>query len=834
MNSIKNRFISIVVVILLLFTVLGVRLGQLTLAKSEDFSADTESKTTYTQVLRGERGNILDRNGQPMAMNEPSYNLKFRRTDDSKKTASWRPYYTEVLIKVIEIVERNGGTTIDTFAIRKNDDGEFYFEWGDISEEAATRRENNWRDNMINVSTDEGTPEEIYNTLRNTFYIPEDYTYEESLKLLSIWQEIQLSSYVVDPVTIAVGVSAETVAEIETRSDELDGVTTEQSTQRVYPQGELTAGIIGYTGRIMAEDNMDALLTESGYSRESTIGRTGLEKSQEDYLTGSTLEHHGKSVVEVSKSRQITRSLETISPTDGYDVITTIDLGLQQTAYYALESNINELNKTQWARILANEEEYSAKKNIEDIARAETGAVVVMDVNSGAVLAAVNYPSYDNNLFEGGISTEDYDKYNSDTRYPLINRFIQQTTMPGSIFKVMMGLAALEEGVTTLDETIDDLGPYYGINGGIKSDAPKCWTSYPENHSNQTVVEALKNSCNYYFFTMAERLGIDKINEWGEHVGLSTKTNIELPNERVGQIGGQKALYDNTKPINDSSNPQGTSQALIVHNKLLGMLEKYCEEIGLKPTEEALKTAATRLIELIGDESIPTDDNGTKQTGPYIRNILSEELNIPVGISSPKNWAQSINDEIGQLEWNLGQTVRTGMGQAIVSVTPISVARYISAMVNGGIVYDAHIVDSVVDNDGVTVKKVQPTVAYDLQADPANLDAIKKGMLEVVSPEDGGSASEVFEGFEYLGQFGGKTGTAQVSLANRQIDIENTSWFVAFAPYDEPEIAIVVMIPNGYSGTSAAPTVKAIIKYYLDSKNGEEAENITGVNEIVQ
>ena len=133
---------------------------------------------------------------------------------------------------------------------------------------------------------------------------------------------------------------------------------------------------------------------------------------------------------------------------------------------------------------------------------------------------------------------------------------------------------------------------------------------------------------------------------------------------------------------------------------------------------------------------------------------------------------------------------------------------------NGGKVYDATIIDSVISPEGKVVSSKTPQLVRTLDVPESYLELIKEGMREVVSEEDGGTASDFFKGFKYNGQFGGKTGTAQVS----KIDLENNSWFVAFAPFDDPEIAIVVYIPHGYAGGWSYATVKAVIEYYMESK----------------
>jgi len=156
----------------------------------------------------------------------------------------------------------------------------------------------------------------------------------------------------------------------------------------------------------------------------------------------------------------------------------------------------------------------------------------------------------------------------------------------------------------------------------------------------------------------------------------------------------------------------------------------------------------------------------------------------------------------------------TGIGQSVTLVTPIGIARYLSALVNGGEVYEAQLVKKILYPDGTVMEEKQPKLLRAMDIPEEYLEAIKEGMREVVSEEDGGTAAGAFQDFEF-DDFGGKTGTAQVST----IDLENNAWFVAFTPFDEPEIAIVVYLPHGYAGYYACSTAKEVIRYYLNERN---------------
>jgi penicillin-binding protein 2 len=244
----------------------------------------SEDKKVRELTLKGSRGQIMDITGIPLAYDQSSFDVEFTR-DPSKSTNTDKAYYTDVLIKAIDVIERNGGQVIDTFSIKKGDDGGFYFDFGITNPEDVAKREENWRSNMF--VSDKSTADVIYRDLRNRYRIPEEYTYEQARKLLSIWQESQLSSYrAYVPVKIAKNVPMETVAIIESMSAELDGISVAESSTRIYPKDDVAAHIIGYMGKMVDKTTIDEM-TAKGYSQDDTIGITGIENTMESFLAGN-------------------------------------------------------------------------------------------------------------------------------------------------------------------------------------------------------------------------------------------------------------------------------------------------------------------------------------------------------------------------------------------------------------------------------------------------------------------------------------------------------------------------------------------------------------------
>lgn len=853
----RRRYFAFLTVILVMFGVLIAQYYHLMLGSTTEETAAVADTGVKSISVKGMRGSILDVNGIPLAYNEASYNIEFIY-DVTKKASSDYANYTQIFLQTIELVEKNGGDIIDTFLIARDDEtGAFGFDVGDIPDTARAKRILNWCINMYLVSTtlkpednnsdlDEkvklmyaelrkeyGISEDvedqqaqaliaegIYNELRTRYRIPEQTDYETAVKLLSIWQEVQLISWrPYLPVTIAYDVDYQTVLEIEMRANELTGMSIAESSVRVYPKNSTAAHIIGYQGRITAEDDTEEY-TALGYDIDNDlVGKEGIEATMESYLTGSSAERQGERLVEVdNRTGMIVEELSSTTGKRGDTVVLTIDLEMQEVLDKALADNIERVYEMQQEKYLANKESYDAKvknRTEPEVNMCVSGAAIVMDVNTGDVLAMSNYPSYDLNLFTGGITDEDFQTLLEDPAKPMFNNAISSVSVPGSIFKMCTAVAGLMEGEITINEIINDEGPYTKVmQAGYIGITPVCGIEpYFSRHAdNQNVVKALRDSCNYYFYEVAYRLGIDRVNEWADKFGLTSKTGIELTGEAKGRVGNQLVMYDNTKELSE----QVTAIPLLVYNRIYALLKEWGEERNVEYTDAQLTEAATRILKLAGAE------DGKRSWGPEIRTILSEVLDIPERYADSSGWSLTLNQYLTEIIWSPANTVRQGIGATPTQLTPIAVARYIAALANGGKVLEPHVVDKVIDAEGNVVKDVETVIVNDLEIPRNILDAICEGMSAVVSYEDGGTAGSIFRDFEYSGQFVGKTGTGKVS----EVDLENNGWFVCFAPFGQdengnelkPEIAMVVFLPHGYSGGSAGYCARDFLQYYFDKQ----------------
>ncbi len=862
MKNVLSRYIILILVLAFLMCALVYQLYQVTMVEGAEYADDATNRRTNSIDIKGTRGRILDRNGVVLAYSKNSYNVEFLRDADNRSDYD-SAVYTDALIKAIEIVEAGGGKTIDTSYIRRDEEGNFYYDWGVESKAAIVARYKNFCEAMgFYIEYDDEikdkskwdtsewpTAEEAYNMLRGYWFIPEELGFEEANKVISIRQEVLLNNYrAYEPITIAYDVGMEVVAEIKLRADELTGLQTSQSTIRVYPRGTTAAHVVGYLGKTVTKEMMQ----DYGYSYEDYVGVSGIEATMEEYLTGSTNEHKGRREVEVNKNGSTIRELDYIPATDGNDVMLTLDIELQAVVEKALADLILNINDREINKIEENYADYEEKTNgkVDGIEKAQTGAAVVMDANTGQVLAMASYPSFDPNWFIEGLSTEQAEElFQSDwaaKTTPTRNKAISTRLAPGSIYKMVTGIAGAAEGVLDINEPISCDWEYiirYTDETGkpveISQNAPKCHLSSRSRigqHANQTLADAVKNSCNYYFCEVANRVGIDKLNEWSGKMGLTSRTGIELTGEAEGIVGGQQILFDNTLMGEDGTLEvynQKTSLPSLIYRKLKERLAMFIEMRNMEVDEAAIESCAKKLMEL--------QDGSITGEGSRIRRIISEELGIPEGITQERSdWINDITSLLNEIQWKPTQTIRAGFGQGTTLVTPIAVARYVSAIANEGTVYDAHIVDRIMDENGNTVKTIEPSIFNQVEISDDIWAAIKTGMKGVVSPEDGGTAAQAFTDRDFIEKyletesFAGKTGTAQVGARATNIDIENTSWFVCFAPREEPEIAIVICVPYGLSGSSSAPAIEDILSYYFAQGENAAPENLVEINGVTE
>lgn len=820
-----GRFITVMVIILLMFSVLIVRLFNLQVISYEDNLASAERKKTKTINSQGNRGSIMDSNSLTLAYDKQIYNVKFYRdpnfvpseTDAEGRTLSQYQVYTSAIIDVIDIVEKNGGKMDTAFSmVRDPMTGLWVFTWNnnDYTLAQQNAREEMWRSNFYVQSVTRFPQQELVDTLCRRYRIPEDMSEEKKIKILAVWETMQNNAFLSQPITIASNVSWETVIEIEAKALKLTGISVSVSTQRVYPNGTMACHVIGYIGKIQNYDTYYAQYRDKGYALSDLIGLDGVEKSMEDWLTPCTSQRVGKRVVEIDRYGAVSRTLSTTEATDGNNIKLTIDSNLQRVAESALEENINYIRDEQ-ERLLNSDTWLDTNKTVlqgttrdfdsNPIELAEKGAVVIIDMQ-GKVLSLASYPPFDPNAFiKGGESAA---SILLDSRNPLVNYAIGSRDTPGSIFKLVTATAGLTSGVLTMDETIDDKG-YFDVYD--KSNPPRCWINQKQlqRHANQTVSEGLTHSCNYFFYTVGSRLyenTDDQLYKTAALFGLTTRTGIDLPGELQGYVGSQTSLYDKNKAI--SAAEQCTWRPSIVFNNIKKHLISVGDDYGMIFDEGKLNKCVKRLMDM-------AVDSNQSEWLPQIRTILMEELDMPRELVYLQIVAGDTYIMLNEIKWGGSEAIMCAVGQSITTITPVAVARYIAAVANGGYVYDLRLVDSIISPEGEVISQSSPILAS--QIEHPEIDAyfakIRQGMYGVTEAE--GTATRFFRGTDLGKQIGAKTGTAEKT----KVDLENNAWMVAFAPFENPEIAIAVYIPHGYSGSYCSITIREVVEYYLDHRS---------------
>ncbi len=830
-HPIKWRYLVFIFILLAMFGYLLSGLVNLQLKSSEEYAEKSESRRTKTITLRGKRGSIIDSESVTLAEDELIYNVTFYK-DASQNTRAEYASFTSSIIETIDIIEKNGGTIAVDFVIARDEEtGEWAFAFGSgVSDSVLQKREKQWRSNLYLTSTTKyETAEQCITALKKRYRLVtseeeaaaiakeeegstqvDTYLVDEEtmLKVMAIYSEMQMNVFNSQPIVIAKNVKYETVIEVETRSMVLSGMEISVGTQRVYPRSTLAAQVIGYIGAIPSQSTWETLKAK-GYSYSDTIGRDGIESSMEDWLTQNSSLRQGSRVVERDNYSKIVRELSYTEPQDGNTVKLTLNASYQQQAERAIADNVNNTRNKQETLMVSDSWLETNKTDIANrdwekypMELAEHGCMIVLDMQD-RVLAMANYPTYDlNALVAGGTEAV---TILSDERNLLLNYGIHARGTPGSIFKMVTAYGALNEGELTVTERITDNGYYTKYNSDL-STAPKCWIgkNYRYKHANQTIVEGLSNSCNYFFYELGSRLGEDRLYRYASLFGLTSKTGIDLPGEVRSVVGSQNTLYDPTKPVNEAN--QDTSLPIIVYNAIKKHLKNCGASRGLEYDDERLSTCAKRLMDMAVnyDESYWLDN---------MRTILMEELNMTKEMVYLQAVIGDTYNYMNDIKWGGGQTILTAIGQSVTTVTPIAVARYVAALANGGYVYNVSIIDSIISPEGEVLSQREPTLITQLENADLYLPYIKQGMKRVV--DESGTASKYFSGWEYLDQICAKTGTAQVTA----IDLENNGWFVCFAPYEKPEIAIAVFIPHGYSGGETSLAAKEFVDWYMKQKD---------------
>ena len=818
-QSIIRRYIIFTVVVVLLFGSLVVKLHSLQVVNADQYQQTAASSSFKTIRLTGKRGMITDAESVVFAMSEDVYNVNFLITDSELRNAKRIKELTPSILKTIEIVKSYSGKMKNDFVIKRNEDtGLWEFDFGKgISEKTWEIRESQWYGNHYLNKTKYPTAESCYEFLHKLYQLDESLDEEICREVMAVYSEMRMNIFNSTAVIIAQNIPFEAVQEISSLSMSLPGVGIEVGEKRVYPRNNTASQVIGYVGPISESDNFATELRPMGYALNDTIGKDGVERSMENWLTPNIASRTGSRVMEVDNQGRLTRQLSYTQPTDGNNVKLTIIDSYQREAERAIANNVQLTRDIQEKEMFRDSWRNNNKAKLESrdfleypLQLAKTGSMMVVDVNTGKVLAMAQYPTYDlNAMVAGGKEVADI---LLDERRPLWNFATQSRAEPGSIFKMVTGLAALTNGVLTVDERISDEGPFMKYTTK-EEDAPVCWIAkgYRKQHADLNIVSGLSKSCNYYFYTLAGKLygdtGSNLLYQYAAKLGLTTRTGIQLPGEARSIVGNQTSLYDPTVPFTQ----QETNLPLLVAAKIKKHLQNVGASYGITYDDKRLDACIKRLM----DMALATEQ---KKWPDAMRPILMAELNM----TREMVWLQAVIGEIwyalNDMKWGGSMEVQLAIGQSITYLTPAAVARYVAALGNGGTVYNLSIIDSIISPEGEILNQYQPSIFGTLDSAQPFMWHIKEGMKGVV--DESGTARRYFDDFEFRDELWAKTGTSQVMIGGIKLDLENNGWFVSLTPFSKPaEIAVVVLIPNGKAGAEATRAARDFIGWWYKDQN---------------
>ena len=489
----------------ILMLLYGLRLIFLQLVNGDDFKSQATNTTDYKFTVTAARGDIVDSRGERIATSVTGYNVVLNKLLMGDEDLDG------MLQKIVELLRANSESWNDTLLISQPDAaGNYTF----TAEEGSTRDQKALAAMKDNLGLQQyATANDVMEKLVEDYDLA-SYPLSWQRTLGGIHYEMQLQAFSnVNNFIMAENVSEATVATIKEHSLSLPGVEIVETSTRSYEQSTVLPHVLGRVGKITAEkwkvtdENGQTTypLREKGYNMNDIIGISGLESAYEDELRGKD----GVETITRNSDGVIVDTALTTVPEPGHTVQLTIDSRFQKAVDKALASNIEMINRT-----------YNANST-----KAAAGAAVVVDVKTGAVLAASNYPSFDQNLY-----ATQYSEYSADESLPLFNRALQGLYTPGSTFKPAVAIAALDTGLINRYSTVNCTRVYTYY----KDYRPKC-TQHGHGNGPIDVVNAIKWSCNIFFYDVGRRLTSDVYDAYAYKLGLGQRTGVEV-SEATGHL----------------------------------------------------------------------------------------------------------------------------------------------------------------------------------------------------------------------------------------------------------------------------------------------------------
>ena len=676
----RRRAILMMSLVVLVLCIFCFRLYSTQVVDAEQNENNITTYFTSTRV-RATRGDILDANGNVLVTNRASYDLVFNHYVILNSGSPNR-----YLLELVDLCQELGITYYDHFPVTTT--APFTYTLGDYNS-AWQGYFQSYLASRGNLDSDISAPLLIAE-LRSQYQIPEEWTDEQARLVIGLRYELSLRNGITNlPNYVFIEDASDTVLsaimELST-----PGLNVEASTVRHY-NTTYAAHILGYIGA-MSKDQW-ATYKEQGYSMDALVGQSGFELAFEEHLHGTD----GIRVDEVTKDGTVVRSYYEVEPKSGNNVEVTIDLLMQMAAEDALAQAIENLRDPE-----LNTSTTGAGLD------AEGGAVVAIDVRTGEVLVCASYPTFD-------LATL-FDHYNEilNTEYaPLLNRALNATYPPGSTYKMSMLIAAINNGYIDRYTQIYD-GMVYDKYDGFTAEC-LFFTNYGWSHGNINSMEALKVSCNYFFYELADRMKIEEIDEVAAGLGLGEKSGVEL-NEYTGY-----------------------------------------------------------------------------RANPITKSLLFTDINVS--------------------RWFPADQIMAGIGQSYNKFTPMQLASYVSTLCNQGVRYKATFLNRVLDSDYSSLLfENSAQVLNTMYISDEAYAAYTTGMRMVVN-EYGGTAYSYLR--DYPVPVAAKTGTAETDSGSAN------GAFVCYAPFDDPQIAIVVYGEKAGGGTRLISVARAILDVFFDIDSGD-------------
>ena len=703
----SSRLAAFALVVVLLIALCAGTLYKLQIIEGAAYYEESQNSLTSYPSVTAARGNILDRYGRVLVSNRECYNLKI---SDTRLFSDEVEDPNAVILQMINLVEAAGETYTDDLPITL----EPPFEYTNMTDIQRTLLDAYLKAKGLDEDT---TAVELMSYFRTRYEIANSYTAEEMRKIASVRYavnvryEINTNSYIfvedasIDLISDLMGVVGN-VVEVET------------SYVREY-NTQYAAHILGYV-QAMSEEDMAKYRPEdenSGYDYDTKVGRDGVEAAFEDWLHGT----NGEARVTRTANGTVTSTVYLEDPVPGNHVYLTIDIQLQEQVERILETGIYEL------QIERNDDnaEAVAEGRLDEVREdIQGGAIVVVDVKTGEPLAIASYPTYD-------LATiiEDYADLLEADYDPLFNRALMGAYAPGSTFKPCTAIAGLTENIINTETQIECTGIFTKYES--QGYAPACWI-YTQmdgqlTHGYDNVTEALKDSCNIFFYTVADDLGIRKLMEYAEDFGLGESTGIEL-----------------TETTGNMSNP---------------------------------------------DNHLNYDVDG----------------------------------------WVDGDTVQAGIGQSDSMFTPLQIAEYCAAIANGGTRHSAALLKSVRSYDySRQLYQNKTEVLSTVDSADYNWAAVQRGMYLMANDITSSSNTVYYTlgNYSYNGvslPVAAKTGTSQLGEGKT-----NNAIFMCYAPFDDPDIAVAIVVERGLSGANLSRMARNVLDAYFSLgsiSNTAEREN---------